>query len=398
MNDPRSALDLLLGKLAPVPTETASSDAAKLSGRVLAAPIGLDRDSPACDVSAMDGFAVRLAELEAGPLPLAGECRIGQAPASVAPGTAKRIYTGSPLPDGADTVLRLERGDLEGDRLTLKPGASVSAGADIRRQGENAEQGEQVLPAGIQLTPAAIGAIATVGSQRVELFRRLRVAVITTGDELVGRGESTDELPAWRIRDSNGPVLQSLLGALPFVEKIDHRHADDSLDAVADELRQAVADYDAVVLTGGVSKGAYDYVPPAVERIGGEIVFHRIKARPGQPTLGAVIGETPVVGLPGNPLAVMCAGRRLVVPMLRQRAGLASPVPPPATVALNAWPGKTLPITWWRAVTLVEPGVAQIAALKGSGDVCGPATTDGFVEVSPETSGTGPFAYYPWTP
>lgn len=401
MIDPQAALSKLLASFEPVETEEIeeiAGDTPGLGGRVLAASIGLDRDSPACDVSAMDGFAVRLEELRAGPMPIAGECKIGQPPAALDPGTAKRIYTGSPLPGGADTVLRLERGDVEDGKLCLRPGIELSPGADIRRQGENARRGDSALPAGQLLTPAAIGTVATIGQSKVDVFRRLRVAIITTGDELISRTEPGGPPPEWRIRDSNGPVLKSMLGALPFVERVEPLHVEDSLESLTGQLTEAAAGYDAVVLTGGVSKGAYDYVPPAVERAGGDIVFHRITARPGQPTLGAVVEGTPVVGLPGNPLAVLCAGRRLVVPLLGKRGGLARPVPPPATVTIEAWAGKTLPITWWRPVTMVDTGLARLASLRGSGDVCGPATTDGFVEVPPETEGVGPFAFYRWLP
>lgn len=393
--EPQAALARLLERIEPVGTETVMGSSPTLAGRVLASPIRLDRDSPACDISAMDGFAVRFNELQKGPVQLVGECRIGQAPEELAPAAARRIYTGSPVPRGADTVLRLERGFVDDQQLRLDAEAELTVGADIRRQGENAKAGDIVLPIGIELTPAAIGAMATIGPREIDVYRSLRVAVVTTGNELISE---SDNPPPWQIRDSNGPVLRSLLGSLAWVETVELMHADDSLDAMAEQLKSAVARYDIVLLTGGVSKGAYDFVPPAVQQIGGQIVFHRIAARPGQPTLGALVDGTPVIGLPGNPLAVLCAGRRLVVPVLRKLAGLALSDPPAATVCVEKASDKTLSITWWRPVTLTGEGIAKLASLRGSGDVCGPATTDGFVEVPPETDGSGPYAYYPWHP
>jgi molybdopterin molybdotransferase len=176
------------------------------------------------------------------------------------------------------------------------------------------------------------------------------------------------------------------------------RHADDNLTGLTDLVVQCLAEADAVVLTGGVSKGAYDYVPAAVAAAGGEVVFHRISARPGQPTLGAVVGGRAVIGLPGNPLAVLTAGRRVLLPVLRRLAGFEDIDPPAPKVIVSAWRGSPIPIAYWRPVNLVAPGVAEITSLTGSGDVCGPAMSDGFIEAPPDQSSGGEFPYYPWRP
>lgn len=364
-------------------------------GRVLAEVLTLDRDSPACDVSAMDGYAVRGDELRSANLPIVGECPIGQPPSVLEIGTVRRIYTGGPIPTGADTVVRLERGRESGGILSLESEIEIPSGADIRRRGENALAGETVLTAGSQLAAPAIGALASIGPQAVWTYKPLRVSVITTGNEL-DRGSET--LPAWRLRDSNGPALLGLLHPLPWIEAVEWSHAEDDLAALTDTIASQLSGSDAVVLTGGVSKGAYDFVPEAVQRAGGHEIFHRIAARPGQPTLGAVFNGKPILGLPGNPLSVMCAGRRLLVPALRKRAGFSNPDPPVPVVQLSKPPTKTLPITWWRPVKLVGNGVAEIVGLKGSGDVIGPAGSDGMVEIPPESSGVGPYPYYAWQP
>jgi molybdopterin molybdotransferase len=390
--EPAAAIELLASRLTPIGTEELATPDA--TGRVLACNVLLDRDSPACDVSAMDGFAVRAKELTAGALPIAGECRIGEPPEVLPSGKALRIYTGSPVPDGANAVIRLEHVAEADGVIKLLNGKSVHASEDIRRRGENAVAGSVVLTQGTELTAAAIGAIATVGLTVIPVHRRLRITVITTGNELAQFGEG--ELKPWRLRDSNGPVLAAMLGAAPWVESVKRMHASDSLDSLKMALASALGGSDAVVLTGGVSKGAYDFVPDAVRAAGGEVVFHRIRARPGQPTLGAIAEGKPIVGLPGNPLAVLTAGRWLLTPILKRLAGFVAYNPPAPQVTLEAWIGKPQPLTWWRPVTLKAPGVAKLAALQGSGDVCGPAMSDGFVEVPTDRNDLGPYSYYSW--
>lgn len=393
---PHSATEMLCKQVSPVAIDClATSDFQVACGRVLAEVLTLDRDSPSCDVSAMDGYAVRIDEILASSLSIVGECPIGQPPTVLERATARRIYTGGPIPTGADTVIRLERGDEKEGMLSPQSEVVIQAGADIRRRGENAVAGKPVLFAGTQLTAAAIGVLASIGPQAISTYKRLRVSVITTGNEL-DRGLSS--MTAWRLRDSNGPALLGLLHPLPWIESVEWVHANDELRDLTDTIINELSRSDAVVLTGGVSKGAYDFVPEAVQKSGGSTVFHRIAARPGQPTLGAVFEGKPILGLPGNPLAVLCGGRRLLMPALRKRAGFAVADPSVPVVQLSQPPGKTLPITWWRPVKLIENGIATIAKLKGSGDVIGPAETDGFIEVPPESTGVGPYPYYTWQP
>lgn len=390
------ALPGLLIRLDTVDVEEVhGKDLHSLYGRALAQSVHLDHDSPGCNLSAMDGYAVRLRELLDGSVPIVGECRIGSPPETLELGTSRRIYTGGPIPDGADTVVRLERAVAQADQLTLISNSPINKGADIRRQGENAVSGTEVLIKGQQLTPAAISALATISPDSISAYCPLRIAVITTGDEL---HQGPGNLPPWRLRDSNGPTLQAMLAPMPWIQSIERVHSVDDLKGLTDAIRRAVEQADAVVLTGGVSKGAYDFVPAAIADAGGEVVFHRVAARPGQPTLGAIHSGRPVLGLPGNPLSVMCAGRRLLVPALRKRAGFADAEPAVPLVSLQSGSEKSLPITWWRPVKLVANGVAELASLKGSGDVIGPADTDGFVEIPPERTGVGPFAYFAWQP
>lgn len=394
---PTSALSLLFDRLERIETESLKCDRSELVvGRLLAKPIQLDRDSPACDVSAMDGFAVRIAELLAGDVPFVGECRIGEAPVELAPNSARQIFTGSPLPNGADTVVRLEHAETHEGQLRLLPDHEPAIGSDIRRQGENAKRGQTLLDVGSLLTPAAVSALASTNTGSLEVYRALSVTVLTTGNELVEN--STDELAPWQLHDSNGPTLAAMLSGLLWIKQVVRKKVVDSLDSLTNELSNAVAESDAVVLTGGVSKGDYDFVSAAVKRVGGEALFHGIMARPGRPTLGAVVGNTPVIGLPGNPLAVLTSGRRMLMPTLRHLAGFAAPNLSVPTATLSKWQGKTIPLTWWRPVRLDADGLASLVSLRGSGDVCGPAASDGFVEVAPNSDELGPHPFYSWLP
>lgn len=396
--DPAAAIALLLERLESVDLEKVAIESA--AGRVLGSPLRLDRDSPACDVSAMDGYAVRIAELNAGPVPLVGECHIGESPATLATGSALRIYTGCPVPQGADTVVRLEHAEVLDEQLQLHVDRQPTQGADIRRQGENSKQGEGVLEQGALLTPAAVSAAASIGATSLVVHRPLTITVLTTGNELVdATDDALEELPAWRLRDSNGPALVAMLSGIPWIAKVVHQRVPDSLELLTEHLAKAVAASDAVVLTGGVSKGAYDFVSDAITGIGGEVVFHGVMARPGRPTLGAVAEGVPVLGLPGNPLAVLTTGRRMLVPTLQHLAGCASSSEPlMPVVTLDAWQGKTIPLSWWRPVRLTGAGTATLVSLRGSGDVCGPAQSDGFVEVRPDSNSVGPHPFYSWVP
>lgn len=394
---PQEALGRLLERIEPVDAEPDAPDPTAAGGRVLAAPLRLDRDSPACDVSAMDGFAVRVAEVTGATVPVVGECRIGEPPATLPVGAAMRIYTGSPLPAGADAVLQVERAEATDGRVRLGEGQELTQGEHIRRQAENAARDALVLDAGKPLTPAAMTAAASIGFDRVRLHRPLRLAILTTGDELEPASSTEAELPPWRLRDSNGPTLEAMFARIGWVGSIERRHVIDEPEKLVTALSEAVDRCDAVVLTGGVSKGAHDHVPDAVRRSGGEVLFHRIAARPGKPVLGAVREGKPILGLPGNPVSVLCTARRLVAPALRKRAGFFEPDPTRPLVSVPSGWTKTIDLTWWRPVRLIGPGQAELCELRGSGDTCGGAASDGFVEAPPGSLGEKPLPFYGWS-
>jgi len=435
------------------PSEVVAIDAAR--GRVLAEDVRADRDSPAFDYSAMDGYAVcaehvdatwRSAEAGASiTLAVVGESRIGNAPpvlsgelhrAGMSVATAGvqaraiRIVTGAAIPSGADAVLRredvVEHGaGMATDRecitsISLTPSAAtrrgVRVGDNIRRRGENARAGETVLSAGTVLTAAALGTLAAVGCVRPRVHPRVRVAVITTGDELV----SPQATPSpFQIRNSNAAAIRAVLESHAWIEVVTRAdgtvmHAGDE-EGELDELLNAVIGHtDAVVLTGGVSMGHRDPVRAAVERCGAiaggasasgadasgaEIVFHGLPQRPGKPMLGAVVrracgatvdARVPVFGLPGNPISAMVTCTRIVLPVLASLAGAcadqAQVVCVPRLVTLANPDGKSLDLWWHRLVRISAvggTGMVELVDGSGSGDIIAGGRSDGFIELPP---------------
>ena len=187
------------------------------------------------------------------------------------------------------------------------------------------------------------------------------------------------------------------MAALPWAELITTARQVDKPDLLYDEIETALDSCHAVILTGGVSMGDYDFVPEVVARVGAETVFHGLAQRPGKPMLGAVGPEgQAILGLPGNPVSVMVTARRLGVPVLRKLAGFRQPAPPPPEVRISDPDADTIDLWWHRLVRLVEPGIAEVVRTRGSGDLVSAARSDGFVAIPPGQHGQGPWPYYPW--
>jgi molybdopterin molybdotransferase len=389
---PAVALLEMAQQVAPVGVE--AIPLSRAGGRVLAQSLTADRDSPACAVSAMDGYALRLGDSAALRLPILGEVRIGRAPPLLPPGGVLRITTGAPVPPGAEAVVRREDVEESAEHISIKPGVSVRAGQDIRCQGENLRAGQIVAAAGAILSPALLGAAAGFGLSTPKVFRRVRVGVLVTGDEVLPLDSQPEP---WQLRDSNGCALEAMLTSVPWIDLTFHRHVPDDLDATRGALGDALAACDAVVMTGGVSMGNRDFAQIAVGEVGAHVLFHRLPIRPGAPMLGAIGPQgQAILGLPGNPVSVMVTARRMASIVLRRMAGCAVLDPPPALVQVDQ-PDMTNPKLWlYRPVTFSAAGAVAVLPTKGSGDMVSAGRSDGFVEIAPAMPGQVLRPFYRW--
>jgi len=372
------------------------------SGRVLSAPIVADRDSPAADVSAMDGYAVRRVDLnDRDRVAVVGEVQPGTAPVELPPGAALRIFTGAVIPVGAELVVKREDTIESPAQVTWSAVAQqLPTGANIRRQGENGRGGDSILAPGTLLTAASIAAAVNFGASQVSAFARVRCSVIVTGNELLDVAATPS---AWQIRDSNGPTVAAMIDDHPWLKLADPMRCTDDRDELKTKLAAAIANSDAVILTGGVSKGDYDHVPEVIASLGGEILFHRLPIRPGQPVLGAVTSSGKLIlGLPGNPVSTACCMQRIGMPLLRRMGGHRSWRTVPMHVTVENADDKTLPLVWMRLVRSIGFDYAsgtnrvEYVASKGSGDLVALGSSDGFVELPPGSSGPGPWPFYRW--
>ncbi len=389
---PHEAIARLVERLAPVSGEEVDLDEA--GGRVLAEDIASDRPSPSCDVSAMDGYAVRLADLDRTELPVSGEVAIGTEPPELAPGAAVMIFTGGAVPAGAEAVIPRELVEERAGRIGLPGALDISPGQHIRRKGENLGGGEVVIEKGIAVDAAVAGALASFGIVRPRLFQRVRIGVMVTGDEVL----PPEAAPTpWQLRDSNGSTLRTLVDGLPWAEAGSFERVTDEPDLLGKALGRMLGDCRVIMLTGGVSMGDYDYVPQVLQDAGADIVFHRLAQRPGKPMLGAVgpDGEA-ILGLPGNPVSVAVSARRIGMVALRRMAGFADVDPPPAMVTVEDPDADRIDLWWHRLVCLIGPGRARLVPTRGSGDLVSAARSTGFVAVPPGEAGPGPWPYYSW--
>ena len=312
------ALAQMLAGARPV-SEIEEVPTLEATGRVLARAQRSTINVPPMDNSAMDGYALRIAD---GPkLRIAQKIMAGSVGRPLAPGTAARIFTGAPIPAGADAVLMQEHASVAGDELTLQK--KPKPGEWIRRIGSDIRAGAEILPAGKRLLPQDTGLAASVGIGKLPVFRKIRLGLFFTGDELVMPGEP---LAPGRIYNSNRFTLRGL-GEMYGCELRDFGIVPDSLQATREVLRRAAGECDVVVTSGGVSVGEADYVKPAVEAEG-QLLMWRIAMKPGRPLAFGSLGrsERPCafIGLPGNPVSSFVTFLIFVRPFLLRTQGMAS--------------------------------------------------------------------------
>ncbi|HWP25653.1 MAG TPA: gephyrin-like molybdotransferase Glp [Xanthobacteraceae bacterium] len=389
---------LIAERVTPV-DETEQVTLHTASGRVLAQNVVAPLDLPPFDNSAVDGYAVRHADLSASGetrLKLAGRITAGRAASEpIAAGQAVRIFTGAPMPPGADTVFMQEDVRVEGDSIVVPPG--LQRGANRRLAGEDVRKGAVALPAGRRLTAPDIALAAAVGVKHLIVRRRIKVALFSTGDEIVEPGAPRPE-PA--LYDANRYLLAALLARLS-ADVTDLGILRDEPDTLAAALSAAAAGHDLVITSGGVSTGEADYVKQAAEKLG-KLVFWRVGIKPGRPvTMGVLPGALPgnaaaFVGLPGNPVAVFVTFVRVVRPLLLRLAG-AEPEP---LIALPVLAGfsyrKKKGRREYVRVSLRTRPDGAIEAVKhpqdGAGVITSLTETDGLVELAEDTTTVVPGA------
>jgi len=379
-------------------------DLALAPGRVLAQTLVADQDQPPFARSTRDGFACRAAEASTHALlPIAGTTQAGQSPAGpLPPDAAWEIMTGAPVPEGADAVVMIEHIEKAGNHVRLLPPRTINAGDNLVAQGAQARKGDALLQAGAVFRPAQIALAAACGYAVLEVFARPRVAILTTGDELISVGA----LPGpGQIRNSNAPMLAALVAAAggePWVLPAAADHAA-SLDAA---LAQA-AEADMLLISGGVSAGKFDLVEPALARLGARFHFTGVRIQPGKPLVFGELprsagtsmrggpGVLPFFGLPGNPISSAVTFQVFAAPVLAALAGSRESGPRFALAKLgretdrHAKPGLT---RFLPARCDFNPQAGQLPHVEtvpwqGSGDQAAFARSNCFVVV-PENSGS----------
>ncbi len=350
--------------------------------RILAVDLPSLVDDPPFDNSAMDGFAMRYedtidvpAKLEViGTIQAAGQ----EDNITVGKGQAVRIMTGAPIPDGADSILQVELTSTENNTVTLQ---QESMKHFIRKKGENLCKGDVALEAGAYLTPSRVGLCATMGHSSIPVVKRLKVAIISTGDELKQPGE---ELERGQIYESNSFGLCGLVNWLGH-EPTRLHCVGDTIEDLRETLNQASSEHDLILTSGGVSMGDWDLVRKIMEEEG-DLHFWRVKLRPGSPPLFGTWNNTPIFGLPGNPVSSHVVFRMLVAPWIRHSTLANGPIENRAFAKLTTKVKPTRDCLTLRRVSIdfTDDGLeAHQKIHQGSGNIASVAQSEGMVILQP---------------
>ena len=350
-------------------------------GRTLREPLIADRDFPPYDRVTMDGIAIRFADFTAGnrTFKIAGVGAAGQPQMSLSKtNTCLEIMTGAILPTGADAIIRYEDLQIQTGDATITA-ATIRDGQNIHRKGSDRLRGSVLLQPGYQLNAAAIGIAATIGKDQLKVSKLPKVLIISTGDELV----NINEKPlTHQIRKSN--VYQLQAGLKHFGIFADHRHLNDNLKKITENLRHFLIEYDAVLLSGGVSKGKFDFLPEAMDQLGVKKLFHKIKQRPGKPFwFGQYPEGATVFAFPGNPVSSFMCAQIYCMPWLQKCLGL--------PVSYQQYASLTAPIhfkpdlTYFAQVKITTDKFGKLLATpiegNGSGDLANLVEANAFLEV-----------------
>ena len=383
MLDFDSARDQLIAAALPIPRTEMVSLTEGL-GRTLSSPITSPIDVPGFDNSAMDGYALRIANINKMPdrFPVVQRIAAGQTGKPLGPNEAARIFTGAPVPQGTNVVVPQEHTQAADDHIQLTQ--QVVTSQHIRRRGEDIEAGAVIIAAGTRLTPAHLALAASVGVSTLNVYARLKVAILFTGDELTEPGQP---LAPGAIYNSNRYAIRALLEKLGC-EVTDLGIVRDSSQATRDALQQASTMADVIVTCGGVSVGEEDHVKAAVQALG-ELNLWQIAMKPGKPLAYGKVGQSDFIGLPGNPVSAFVTFVLMARPFLLKRMGVTKVDTPsiPAIAGFD-WPKPDRRREFLRAgFDRNEQGasVLNIWPNQGSGVMSSVAWADGLVDVPPNT-------------
>jgi molybdopterin molybdotransferase len=380
------AVGLIAARVTPV-REVETVALANADGRVLARDIAAPLPLPPFTNSAVDGYAVASRDLPPGneqAFPVTGRVQAGGSAAlPLAPGQAMRIFTGALMPDGADTVFMQEDVRLEGGNVVLPAG--LKPGANVRPAGEDIPAGHAALRAGRRLRPQDVALVAAFGLTRIDAVRRIRVAVFSTGNELVSPGEARG---AAQLFDSNRFMLMAMLARLGC-EVSDLGILRDDRAALARALQQVAENHDLILTTGGVSTGEEDHVKASVESVG-SLVLWRMAIKPGRPVAMGIIGGTPFIGLPGNPVASFVTFVHVVRPIVLALSGAAAEKLVPMPVRAGFTYKKKIARREYVRVFLRKAADGALEAVKfpreGAGLLSSLVDTDGLVELGEDVT------------
>ena len=310
----------LLALASPLPAVNLALN--KAHGRYLASDVIARRTQPAADLSAMDGYAVRYADLAAG-MQIIGESAAGRPfDGTLQPGQAVRIFTGAQVPNDADTILIQEDAAVLDQRLTITGTGPDHMGRHIRKAGSDFNAGEILLSKGQLLNPGAIAVAAMANYSELSIHKSPIISILASGDELVHPGDSINSA---QIPSSNSVMLSAILAALPC-EVTDHGIAKDDISALQHKLESCEGS-DVIVTSGGASVGDHDLVQTALTDMGAEMDFWRVAIRPGKPIMSGKLGNSIVLGLPGNPSSAFVTSVLFLLPLVRYLSGSTEPLP-----------------------------------------------------------------------
>ena len=377
------AREKILAAMPELAAEAVAVSAA--TGRILRQTVVAERDQPPFDRVMMDGIALAHADLAAGTRSFPLQCTqmAGEPAVSLEPGKAIEIMTGASLPLGADCIVPVERIIVDGGVATLEDGYEAEQRQFIHPRASDHAEGSKLLTPGKCITPLDIAVISSAGLTELAVSRAPVIRIISTGDELVPAGEN---IKPHQIRMSNGPAMQAMLQQHGYAD-CDHDHLIDEREVLSEWIAVHLDAADVIILSGGVSMGKADYVPEVLADLGVEVIFHKIRQRPGKPMwFGRGPDGQVVFALPGNPVSALICCRQYVIPALAKASLAAAKAPEFASLASDVTFNPDL--TCFQPVRLISNAAGQVLAMpvktNTSGDFTALSATEGYVELARE--------------